>query len=214
MAHFLADEYGLSPQRITVVPHGVDCAAFHPLVEHVGNDTDHLLAVGRLTEQKGFELLIRSLPSVIATRPTTRLTIVGDGGRRESLEQLVVDLGLSNVVTLSGVKTKAQLPRYFSQAALLVIPSQFEPFGLVGLEAMACGCPVIAIAPTGASEYLEPCELTTNYSPSELGSTLSNQLGIVQKRTGLRDAVRARAERRTWEKAADAYRRLYLELMP
>lgn len=210
---FLIEEYGLPPNRIAVVPHGVNCETFYPLGKHKLNGPPRVLAVGRLTEQKGFELLVRAFPVILADEPGASLTIVGDGGRRSTLERLIVRLRLEKVVTLVGTASKRQLLEHFDYASLVVMPSQFEPFGLVGLEAMACGCPVLAVAPTGATEYLEDWEVSTAYSPPRLGRAIIEHLRRLRAGTVSRSAVRSRAEAWTWNRAVTAYKNIYDELV-
>ena len=206
---FLIEEYGLSGDRLNVVPHGVDCSTFSPCGGPFIAEPPRLLAVGRLTEQKGFELLIRAFPLVLTTEPAARLTIVGDGGRRAALSRMIADLNLAGIVTILDAKSKPELARIFSDTTLLIIPSQFEPFGLVGLEAMACGCPVLAIAPTGASEYLESEELTNSYSIARLAQAICRRIQALRQQQGPRSLVRLRAREWSWERAASAYRDLY-----
>jgi glycosyltransferase involved in cell wall biosynthesis len=167
------------------------------------------LAVGRITEQKSFELLIRAFPLVFATEPRARLTIVGEGARRNSLDQLISNLNLTEVVTVLDARPKHELAAIFSHSTLLIIPSQFEPFGLVGLEAMACGCPVLAIAPTGASEYLEKEELINSYSIASLAEAICRRIQALIEQEDSRSLVRLRAKEWTWERAALAYQELY-----
>ena len=211
---FLVEEYGLAENRIDVIPHGVNCVDFKfdgSLQSVIGQP--RLLAVGRITDQKGFELLVRTMPIILASEPTAKLTIVGDGGARESLARLIVDLELENTVTIKTGKTKFELVAEYGNASLLIIPSQFEPFGLVGLEAMACGCPVLAITPTGASEYLEPFELTSSYRIAELGKAILKRIHQLRLSVEPRQDVRLRAEQMPWEKAAEAYANLYSKVV-
>ena len=211
---FLIEEYGLSASRIAVVPHGVNIDDF-TFIESLQTESDHvqLLAVGRVTDQKGFELLVRAMPKILACAPRTTLTVVGDGGGKSSLLNLVAALNLENHVEIKNSVDKSVLATAYAKATMLIIPSQFEPFGLVGLEAMACGCPVLAIAPTGASEYLEITELTPNYQISGLAAAVLNRLKELRCSSDPRQDARRRAEKFTWEKAANAYTDLYKKVM-
>lgn len=209
---FLVQEYGLAEQIVDVIPHGVNSTEFcSSTLRNAQPGSPCLLAVGRITDQKGFELLVRAMVVVLATEPAARLTIIGNGGAFAALAQLVVELALENAVTLKNGMSKLALIPEYSSATLLVIPSQFEPFGLVGLEAMACGCPVLAIAPTGAEEYLVPHELTYCYTIAGLGKAILKRIDQIRCDGGVRFGVRTRAERMTWNLAADAYAQLYSE---
>lgn len=212
---FLVEEYGLAANRIPVIPHGVNTSnfAFDELLQ-ADSRLVRLLAVGRITDQKGFELLVRAMPTILGNEPTATLTIVGDGGAKPALVNLISDLRLGSYVEVKPSMEKNALAVEYSGATLLVVPSQFEPFGLVGLEAMACGCPVLAIAPTGAAEYLESSELTPNYQIAELGHAIVHRLQELRRSANPRHDVSVRAEKFTWEKAAASYASLYKKLTP
>lgn len=209
---FLADEYGVSSDRLKIIPHGVDSTIFciDPSCRH---EDRQLLAVGRMTEQKGFELLVRAMPFVLAAHPGIRLSIIGDGARRDCLQRLIADRDLADKIRILDARSKEELVSHFANATLLVMPSQFEPFGLVGLEAMACGCPVLAVEPTGASEYLEPQELTTAYSPHRLGEAVNRRLDELRQYGASRETIRCRAKDWTWENAARRYQKVYSECL-
>lgn len=212
---FLVEEYGLSANRIPVIPHGVNTAHFKfDGLQQAYTSTVKLLAVGRITDQKGFELLVRAMPTILAEEPTAILAIVGDGGAKSALVNLISDLNLESYVEVKPSMERNTLAAEYSSATLLVVPSQFEPFGLVGLEAMACGCPVLAIAPTGAEEYLESFELTPHYQIAELGHAILNRLQELRSSANPRDDARVRGEKFSWERAAASYASLYKKVMP
>jgi len=102
----------------------------------------HLLAVGRLERQKGFDVLLDAMPAVLAAHPAARLTIVGEGRERARLEQRIRRLGLEGSVELAG--WREDVGELLRGATLLVHPSRWEGFGLVLLEAMSAGTPVVA----------------------------------------------------------------------
>jgi GalNAc-alpha-(1->4)-GalNAc-alpha-(1->3)-diNAcBac-PP-undecaprenol alpha-1,4-N-acetyl-D-galactosaminyltransferase len=112
-----------------------------------------VLAVGRLDVQKGFDVLLESFSMVIQQRPTWRLLIVGEGAERGRLEAQALSLGIASVVSFEG----AVLDPYpfFLRADMVVVPSRFEGFPNVALEAMMCGRPVICSnCRTGPKELL------------------------------------------------------------
>jgi len=111
----------------------------HPWIRN--KDTQLILSVGRLAKQKNFELLIRALATV-RQHENVRLLILGNGAYRNELEQLSRRLGLAEYVDLPG---RVDNPwSYMAHADLFVLPSEAEAFGLVLVEAMACGIPVVA----------------------------------------------------------------------
>ena len=130
--------------RIEVIPMGVDLN--NTFVPAEGQSEDGLLLyVGRLMESKGVGVLIRALPEVVKAHPAARMRIVGDGPERDKYRQLVERLGLQGRVEFTGALKKRELPDLYRQASVVVFPSvQDEGFGLVPVEALGCGCAVVA----------------------------------------------------------------------
>ena len=214
VAKFLQSEYGTPQSRLSIIGHGVDLNDF--VISNINdNAREHqvLLAVGRLTEQKGFELAIRAFHHLANELPTLRLIIIGNGQRRGSLLRLADYLGISTKVVIAPAVPTAHLCQIFGQVDLVLMPSLFEPFGLVALESLACGTPVLAIAPTGASDFLLDGEVVDTTSPRRLATEISRRL--IETRSGDcdRKALRERAAQHTWHLSAMKYERLYQKLI-
>src|SRR5262249_14827019 len=112
-----------------------------------------VLFVGRVVAEKGLDALLRAF--ALVTRPS-RLAVVGDGLALARAGALAGGLGLGERVEFAGWATGARLARYYREAAVLAVPSLWpEPFGLVGLEAMSYGLPVVAFGVGGIPEWLE-----------------------------------------------------------
>jgi glycosyltransferase involved in cell wall biosynthesis len=140
-------------EKCVVVPLGVDVMRFTP-AHQPHADPLALLFVGRLRYYKGLDTLLQALTHV----PKARLTIVGEGPMREKWEALSRALGLADRVVFVGEVEDADLPGWYQQADLFVLPAnaRAEAFGTVLLEALACGVPVVSIPVGRAPELLPP----------------------------------------------------------
>ncbi|MCI4349518.1 MAG: glycosyltransferase family 4 protein [Thermoplasmata archaeon] len=128
-----------------------------PFSRSLGLDGPFLLFVGRLASNKGLIPLLDAFQTLSQREPASHLVLIGeDGGMRASLEARIVTLGLSGRVHLTGfLSDEARLASAFSEARLFVLPSDYEAFGLVLLEALAQGTPVIASSVGGIPEFIE-----------------------------------------------------------
>ena len=141
----LVGEYGFDEDQVHLIPHGVDTDRFHPHDEvHPAVDPDKLslLYVGRLAPRKGVALALRAFAA--AEHSGMELLVGGTGRHEERLRRLASDLGVADQVRFLGYVPGDELPLLYSSADVFVLPSQYEGFGLVLLEAVACGTPVIA----------------------------------------------------------------------
>jgi D-inositol-3-phosphate glycosyltransferase len=159
----LIDEYGVSPTRLSVVPCGVDVDRFRPLdaVQSrlaLGLDPDVpvLLFIGRIEPLKGIDVLIRAASQLDGR---FQLLVVGgdekDAPRTGELQALARELGIAGKVVFADAVPHDELPRYYNAASVCIVPSYYESFGLVALEAMACGVPVIASRVGGLKETVQ-----------------------------------------------------------
>lgn len=158
VAEDVCANYGLDRDETTViynptVTEDLFDKATEP-IDHQWFDSDVsvIIGVGRLSEQKNFEILIRAFEQVIADR-NVRLVILGKGEKRSELEMLVEELGLADVVSMPGFVDNPYA--YMHRADLFILSSRWEGFGNVIVEAMACGTPVVSTdCPGGPSEIL------------------------------------------------------------
>ncbi len=160
--------YRAPRSRIVVVPPGVDTAHFRPLPREAAKaalgippERRLLLFVGRIEPLKGLDTLLRALALLKAQRPdlipTLSLSIIGgdpsaaqgENAEMDRLKALRAQLGLEEVVLFLGARDQRALREYYAAAEALIMPSDYESFGMVALEAMACGTPVIASAVGG-----------------------------------------------------------------
>jgi glycosyltransferase involved in cell wall biosynthesis len=139
---------GAVADQVAVMPMGVDFEKFTPSTEVVRNPNE-ILFVGRLVEKKGLSYLLRALDRVRHEVPNVRLTIIGFGPEDQALRSLNQELGLGGHVDFLGPKSHPELIEHYRRAALFVAPfieaadGDQEGLGLVTIEAIACGCPVL-----------------------------------------------------------------------
>jgi glycogen(starch) synthase len=163
----VADVFGVAPGRITVIPNGIDpddlpdpgTAELARLRSEFADPDERLvLLIGRLVYEKGFQLALEAMPKVIKKVPGTRFLVAGSGTHEEELKKQAEELGLMEHGTFLGWIGDDVLRSLYGIADLTVVPSIYEPFGLVALEAMASGCPCI-VADTGGLREVVPHEL-------------------------------------------------------
>jgi glycogen(starch) synthase len=164
MRGHVADVYGLDEARISVIPNGIDPSEIVPvddldtLRSHFAEPDEQLiLLVGRLVYEKGFQLALEALPGLIRRMRKLRFIVAGSGTHEEELKRQAHRLGLMRHGTFLGWIGDDVLHSLYRIADLCVVPSIYEPFGLVALEAMVSGCPCI-VADTGGLREVVPNE--------------------------------------------------------
>lgn len=137
--------------------------------------TTELIFVGRLVSDKGANLLLEAM-ALLESEP--RVTIAGDGPERVPLKKQALDLRLQSRVKFVGSQTSGELAKLLRQHRILVVPSLWqEPFGIVALEGIACGCVVVGSAEGGLAEAIGPCGMTfPNGDARALATALSRLL--------------------------------------
>jgi D-inositol-3-phosphate glycosyltransferase len=221
----LVDHYDAVAERIEVIPPGVDHTVFTPgrasrVRRHwrVGDDPV-LLVVGRIQPLKGFDLAIRTLAAL--DHPRAHLVLVGgpsgDEGEAElrRLRALVDDLGLAERVRFEPPRAHAALAAYYRAADVVLVPSRTESFGLVALEAAACGTPVVAAAVGGLRAIVEHGAsgyIVDDRDPEAFAAYVRAVIEDRGHATVLREGAHAGAQRYTWSIAAARLRRLYADV--
>lgn len=172
--------FGVGAARIVKLPGGVDLVRFAPAPDRravrdaLGLPPDRriLLSVRRLTARMGLDHLLEAMPAILAEYPDTLLLIGGKGPEQAALADQIARLGLQNSVSLLGFVPHHHLPAYYQAADAFVLPTvTLEGFGLVTVESLACGTPVIG-TPVGATpeilSALEPRLLAASAAPHAL----------------------------------------------
>jgi glycosyltransferase involved in cell wall biosynthesis len=199
---FLIEVEGAPAEKVEVVPYGLDAEAFarsaHPgkFRKEIGARAEPLAGfVGRLTRQKGVDVLLRAFARVEKEIPSARLVLAGDGPERKSLVALARSLGLRRVAFLGWRSNAADV---LADVDLLAMPSRWEGFGLVALEAMALGKPVVASNVSALPEIVVPGEtglLVPREGAAELADALQVLLSDRERAERMGRAGRARAKK-------------------
>jgi D-inositol-3-phosphate glycosyltransferase len=229
--------YKVDLSKVVVIPPGVDLSHFYPIPvdearEFVGVKLEDkmVLFVGRIEPLKGIDTLISAMPCLnfmeeLEFCPVTLTIIGGDPDvdpefmttEMARLQELSKNLGMENLVIFLGKRNQDTLPYYYSAADVVVMPSHYESFGLVALEAMACGTPVIA-SQVGGLTHLVQDGVTgyhvANDDPNELCSKLKLLLGDDKRRLKLGKQATQRAQEYSWEVIADQIKSIYSKLLP
>jgi D-inositol-3-phosphate glycosyltransferase len=229
----LIDLYGADPGRIRVIPPGVDRTVFHPRPKQRARARLHLsnarllLFVGRLQPFKGPDVAIRAMAEAVARAPDlTRDVILGvvggstghgtDPDEVTRLMELVAQLGIPDHVVFFPPQPHERLADFYSAADAVLVPSRSESFGLVALEAEACGTPVIAAA-TGGLRYVvsdrETGFLVPGHEPTDYADRILELLADRELGRRMGEAAVGHARRFSWEATAGEVRQVYEELL-
>ena len=146
-------ELGIDPACVVVVPNTYDVRRFR-FMERTRIGQIRAVSVGRLAHEKGHDVLLRALDTVLRAGVDMHLTLVGDGPQRAALESLVAELGMQDAVTFTGVLLDDAVADAMYSADLFVLPSRSEGFGVALIEAMATGLPVVATRSGGPDDIV------------------------------------------------------------
>jgi len=216
-AREICDYYNLDKDKVIVIPPGINLEKFYPSKKDINllkelnipNNCKIILTVCRLSFEKNIETLIKAFKKI--SKENLFLIIVGKGDQKRYLEKLVKKLNLSKKVIFTG--ERKDIERFYSIADLFVLPSTYEGFGLVYLEAMASGVPCIALKPDypniiiGSSEVIDDGVTGLLADPYSIDSLVEKMVRILSDddlkiRLG-KNARKVCEERFMWEKTAE-----------
>jgi teichuronic acid biosynthesis glycosyltransferase TuaC len=221
VCHALVDVlqgWGLPPGRLHVVRNGVDTQRFSPQPQGVAraalgiDGAPLLLSVGHLVPVKGHDIALQALARLLPSHPGARLVFVGDGPLRTALQAQAKALGITTHVHFAGAVPNDRLADWYSAADALVLASRSEGWANVLLEAMACGTPVVATAVGGTAEVVAQPDMGRLVPPRD-PAALAEGIGALLRSPPDRAAVRAYAERFSWQETTDAQLRLFREVL-
>lgn len=222
-ATVLRQQFGVPEALIRVVPGGVDLQRFR--IEETRAearlrlgwppDRPTLLTVRRLVHAKGIENLITSAALLRERIPDLQLMVCGTGPLGPSLQRLVRERGLEDTVRLNGFLADEQLPTAYRAADLMVVPTvALEGFGLIVLEALACGTPALVTPISGLPETvsgLDPALICRSPAPADLVDSIRAALDGTLRLPD-EQACRAHAERFAWSHIAERVSSIYREV--
>jgi len=163
MKHEVCDHFHLPWEKVTVIPNAIDVSKFNVSVDRwavrarygVQPHEKLVLCVGRLVPQKGIEYLLQAVPRVAWSHSGVKFVLVGEGWYRDHLQYVAHSTGQGWRVRFTGFVPDSELAALLASADVLVVPSVYEPFGIVALEGMAAGVPVVASQVGGLTEVVE-----------------------------------------------------------
>jgi len=183
--------------RMTVVPNAVDTDAFHSPARRPIGDPARILTVGLFYEAKGIDLLLEAAARLQEDEGTSVrfvIDIVGDGALRREYEALADRLGIADIVTFHGLRTKPEIAQLMREADLYVLPSRFDNNPVAVLEALVSGLPVVATAVGGVPELIEDPSMLSAPDPRALAAAIAQALDTLS--TFDRNAIAKRAAER------------------
>lgn len=167
MVEQLVTGFELSPDRVERIPNGIDPNRWAGRAEG-GPDRErrpHIVTWGRVQYEKGFQVLARALTQVRARIPELECTIAGRGSYLPELQTQIDVEGVSDLINLPGYLADDVLHRLVQRAGCVVIPSLYEPFGIVALEALAAGAPLIVAHTGGLAELVDGTGAALTFEP-------------------------------------------------
>ncbi len=192
----LIEASGFSVKRFELVSPGVDLQEFErahlPFYERYGIDVSKkhiLLFVGRLAPEKGLDILLQSFSSALDLEPEMLLVVVGpDAGYQQTLVGLAASLGCAQNTVFTGPLDRIDLVAAFQQATLFVFPTRYEAFGIVLVEAMAAGLPIVA-SRAAAVPFVVPDRECGLLSPVGDSSTIAGNIVELVRNPALRESL-------------------------
>ncbi len=223
----LVHHYHARPEKISIIPCGVNLDLFQPMDRSAARkrlcidpDADLVLYVGRFAPLKGLDQLLSAVARLKTRLPRLHLLMIGgDGPDAENTRNLMGRASRLNVqerVTFAGRIDQHDLPAYYCAADLLALPSHYESFGLVVLEALACGTPVVA-TPVGAAEsiLIEGLNGTIATGPNSAAVAygIARVLDPPRDQRPSQDRIRATVSGHGWNRIAESVTQKYLALL-
>jgi glycosyltransferase involved in cell wall biosynthesis len=202
---------GVSEDKVHIIPNGVNLADFREVAPYKA-EYPYIMAMGRMVPQKGFDRLLLSFSKVANQLGNLRLFMAGEGVNRRDYETLTKRLGIADRVQFLGLVQGTEKIRFLKGARFFVCPSRFEPFGIVVLEAMAAGLPVLANRVGGIPDIIEEGVqgiLTDPDSAEEMGLEIVTMNNSPEWLEQMSKAALKRASAYDWSAINGMYMEVY-----
>ena len=214
MVREVVDGFELPIEKVHLVPNGVDPAVWQPTATNTPIAREPLVvAWGRVQYEKGFQVLVRAIAELRTELPEVRCIIAGRGSYLPELQSQVDVEGVGDIVDLAGFVPDDELKATLQRASCVIIPSLYEPFGIVALEGMAAGAPTIVARTGGLAEIVDGTDAGLLFEPgnhhdlaARIREVLTDPTLAAQMRT---KAAALIAERYTWDAIAVATVEVY-----
>lgn len=206
----------MTHSKIHVIPNGIDFEDILNIQPHKSIEHPSILYVGGLTKIKGIDILLNAVPLIIKKIPNLHIYIAGSGPEGGNLKGLVKELNIEENVKFLGFISEEEKFSYYKSVDVCAFPSKYEPFGIVLLEAMACGKPVVASNVGGIPFVVEDGKtglLFESGNVEELAEKIIMLLRDEELREKMGEAGRERAKEFTWDKIAEQTVDLYKEIL-
>ena len=207
----LVSVYGIDAGKIEVVYNGINLTKFRgPMrktIKKPGEDV--VLFVGRLTVQKGLWHLLHAAKQVVEKKPKAKFVIVGSGGDLGHLIKTSIHLGIDNNVIFAGKLSDEELLAAYRMCDVFVMPSVNEPFGIVALEALASGKPVILSKSAGVCEVVEHCFKVDYWDTNLMASRILEVLHYKELKEAMGQNGHSEARKLSWKNSAKRMKEVY-----
>ena len=206
----------MTESQIYVIQNGIDFEDIHNVQPHKSIEYPSILFVGGLSKVKGIDTLLNAVPIIRKKILNLCVYIAGSGPEENKLKELVKELNIEENVNFLGYISENEKYSYYKSADVCVFPSRYEPFGIVLLEAMACGKPVVASNVGGIPFFVEEGKaglLFESGNVEDLADKIMTILKNEELREKMGEAGRERAKEFTWDKVAERTVEVYKEIL-
>ena len=206
--------FGIRDAAVTVIRNGIDIRTWTFRRRQPRHEPAKLLYVGRLEYEKGIQDAIAALPRIRRSHPGTTLHIAGEGTQYAWLAQLARTHRVARAVSFMGTLDHAELLGWLHGADAIVLPSRYEPFGIIALEAAAAGIPLVASTAGGLGEAIVDSVTGLSFEPADVAGLASSVRQVLDNVDAAQERAEAARARLTvdfdWKHVADATAQVYL----